>query len=81
MASAFASAGYIGIVVEYRAQPSEILVDMRLLLDRDKIYRHDLAEVVLASHDPTTNLPYKRVVRVHIVTRGYEHNLWAKFAA
>ena len=46
ISSTFALGDY-GIVFSYQAQPEEIMLDTRMLLDREKFYQHDQAEVML----------------------------------
>ncbi len=46
ISSTFSSGNY-GIVFSYQAQPNEIMLDVRMLADREKFYQHDQAEVML----------------------------------
>ncbi len=47
ISASFAVTGNYGLVLSYQAQPNEIMLDTRMMADREKFYGHDQAEVML----------------------------------
>lgn len=78
VSAGFALSSTYGIVVEYVAQPDEIIVDTRRLSDRKDLYKDDQAEIILASFDIKTGAPYERKVKVHQLIRRGIDELWQK---